>query len=338
MSVQRYPENCPVTSQQDPFIDIMNWLSFVCAKDYLEEILTTRHHIKEKDAKIRSAKIIPHVRIATSYLQQSLDGPSDISFLPAYYAILNLMKIYILLGPRHSDLPYHRWHGVTYDVHRKDSQSILTEIVTLKQHGVFPLFYETVTGKCLPSINVNLYMRDILPYINGVTHEYKLATGLDAFLSALSLDYVKGGQQLRPEITVLEPDYDIKKRQLKALRSFAKRRSKNNVFIGKRIVDGSDLNVQTRKQLNTHLIYRRSPHYTLVPISSMRIEFPEELPISLTFFYMSSIVRYKPEFFDKLKDSRFWPLLSSTRVHGFYSFLMAFWSFIHQKNYYLNEA
>jgi hypothetical protein len=48
-------------------------------------------------------------------------------YLPAYYAILNLMKVGVLLGPRHADLPKNRTHGASYNPEGKDSRSILTE-------------------------------------------------------------------------------------------------------------------------------------------------------------------------------------------------------------------
>jgi hypothetical protein len=196
---------------------MLDWLGFLCAKDYLAHLLQRAHGLSAKEARARALLIIPHVRIAISYIRQSLDGPSEISFLPAYYAILNLMKVYVLLGPRHADLPKHRWHGATYDVHGKDSQSVLTEIITLKKGGVFPLFYQTITGKSLTTKNLRLQMKDILPYVSGVTHEYELATGFKSLSCLLNLDYVSKQNKMRPQISVVDAQGGpkISKNQLK---------------------------------------------------------------------------------------------------------------------------
>src|SRR5713101_7455973 len=89
------------------------------APEYLVEIMTKRHSMALDVAKRRSKAIIPYVRHATGYVEQSLAGPPELAFLPAYYAILDLMKVYILLGPRHADLTHHRHHGMSYKVHSK---------------------------------------------------------------------------------------------------------------------------------------------------------------------------------------------------------------------------
>ena len=248
------------------------------------------------------------------------------------------MKVYVLLGPRHDDLPKHRWHGVTYDVHSKDSQSILTENITLKKSGVFPLFYETITGKILTTKELKLQMKDILPYLSGVTYEYELATGLPSSLCYLELDYVSKPNGSYPRMSVRRSSGDrrIPKNQLKLLREFSSQRNQPNVFLGKRITDPSKKDEETREQLNTHLIYRMHPQFAWTAICSKKIEFPEELPIALTFFYMSSIVRYKPEFFSGLQESNFWPLLTTARIHSFNAFLFAFWSFMQQLNVFVD--
>ena len=337
MSVLRYPRNNLVTSLQDPFLIMVDWLGCLCANDYVVQLLQRVHALSPNEAQDRAVQIIPHVRIAASYIHQSLDGPSDISFLPAYYAILNLMKVYVLLGPRHADLPKHRWHGVTYDVHKKDSHSILTEIITLRKNGVFPLFYQTVTGKILTDNKAKLRMNDILPYVTGVGYEYELAVGCEWLLCLLKLDYVSTKKGTRPRIKTIPPHgVNVAKRQLKVLREFSGQQKQPNVFLGKPIDNPSNQDENTREQLNAYLLYRLSPNLQFTPICSKNIEMPEELPIALLFFYMSSIVRYKPEFFSRLQDSKFWPLLSSARTHSFHAFLLAFWSFVHQENVFIN--
>jgi excinuclease UvrABC nuclease subunit len=74
---------------------------------------------------------------------------------------------------------------------------------------------------------------------------------------------------------------------------------------------------------------------TSVITSNRTLQYPQELPTALLFFYMSSIVRYRPEFFARLKDSKYWPLISSARVHAFLDFLMAAWCYFQKRNYFI---
>jgi hypothetical protein len=115
MAIQRFEQDEVITSSQNGLVDILDWLGFLCASEYLVALLRNSHQMSPTDAVKRSAKIIPHVRLAVGYIRQSQEGPPELSFLPAYYAILNLMKVYVLLGPRHADLATNRWHGATYD-------------------------------------------------------------------------------------------------------------------------------------------------------------------------------------------------------------------------------
>jgi len=323
MAILRYPKNDLLTSGQDPFLDMLNWLGFLCAKEYLVGLLQRAHGLSLRDARKRAVLIIPHVRIAIGYIRQSLDGPSDIAFLPAYYAILNLMKVYVLLGPRHADLPKHRWHGATYDVHSKDSQSILTEVITLKKSGVFPLFYETITGNVLTTNEVRLQMKDVLPYLSGVSYEYALATGLPASLCYLKLDYVSKQNRTYPQITIGDPPGGrrIPKNQLKVLRDFRGQRDQPNVFLGTHITDPSKKDEETRAQLKLHLIYRYHPQSAYTPICSKKIEFPEELPIALTFFIWRPSCDTSPSFlvgFGSLNSGR------CCLLHGFIRSMRSF--------------
>ena len=276
--------------------------------------------------------------MARDYIRQSLDGPPTISFLPAYYAILNLMKVYVLLGRRHADLSSHRWHGATYDI-SKSSHSILTEIVVLKQGGAFPLFYETLTGTALTS-DVPIQMKDVLSYVSGIGHEYYLATGQVQALVILRLGVGGGGAAGHPTADVHSARdgkvLAVDVRDLRVLKGFRAIPGQPGNFLCKNTVDlTKDLGEEMRQHLRTHLIYRVTPRVLLTPACARRLELPEELPIAILFFYMSSVVRYKPDFFHRLQDSKFWPLLAAARVHSFYRFLLAFWSFMRQENYFV---
>jgi hypothetical protein len=106
-----------------------------------------RHSATAAEASKRARRIALYVRTATDYVDQALSTDRDVAFLPAYYAILNFLKVYILLSREHSRLEANRWHGATYDVYGKDSHGLPTELVTLRSGGAIPLFYEVITGQ-----------------------------------------------------------------------------------------------------------------------------------------------------------------------------------------------
>src|SRR5437868_346652 len=123
MYISRYPDFKSVTTPLDPLSDLIDWLRYLTSYEYLLDILTTRHGLLPSDAKSRAKQILPHISTAISFIDQSLTASPEVSFLPAYYALLNLAKVYVLVGPRHADLPSQRWHGVTYSGIEKDSRS-----------------------------------------------------------------------------------------------------------------------------------------------------------------------------------------------------------------------
>jgi hypothetical protein len=338
MFLHRYPKMHAVVSDQDPFADMLDWLSFLTASDYLVNLLHTRHGISPAEARARSRPIMSHVRIASGYVQQSLAGPAELSFLPAYYAILNLLKVYVLLGPYHAELEKNRWHGAMYDVTSKDSRSIETEIVTIKRGGVIPLFYRTVTGSVLSQSDVHVELRDVLPLLRNVSHEYQLASGRDSRVRIIEIDVLAIGQDLVPQVRVPSPPSGVAIRptQLKLLRAFKSVPQTPNTFHGKPIAKTMTGIEAVRLQIRPYLLYAAHHQVMHTPVCGGRIEMMEELPIALFFFYMSSVVRYKPEFFSRLRDSRYWPLLSAARTHSFHAFLLAFWSFMAQENYVWN--
>jgi hypothetical protein len=343
MSILRYPVDEVVTSTQNGFVDLTDWLGFLCAKDYLLDVLVKVHGFTASDAKRRVMQIVPHVRIAIGYIEQSLEGPRDLAFLPAYYAILNLSKVYVLLAHRHAALSGQRWHGASYDVERKDSRNVLTEVITLHSKGVFPLFHETLTGHPFKAKRVNIEMKAILPCVAGIGHEYALATGSRTKLCTLEFG-LTGSPDGKSLATVSVRDVAIAgappsagrtSRIVPCLMGFTPRPwLTTGQLVGDVISNPLNYTNELRNQLRTHLIFRRHD-FTYTLLGPNKIEFPEEVPIWLLFFYMSSIVRYKPEFFSRLRDSKYWPQLAAARLHAFLDFLLAFWSFVHRKNYFL---
>ena len=167
MNVTRYEEVQWVVTQLDPLTDLVMWLEYYTAIDYVVSLLTARHGYTAAAATRLAHEVRPHARLAREYIEQALSGPTDVAFLPIYYAILNLLKICILFGPHHALLASNRWHGATYDGFSKDSQTLLTEKITVRKTGALLLFYRTTTGRTIAKDTPLIWVRFIL--ISGMS-------------------------------------------------------------------------------------------------------------------------------------------------------------------------
>lgn len=341
----RYPESQGIASSLDPITDLLGFLEYLTSEEYLLDVLNSTYGLNGRSAKDRAHQIIPHMRTAISFIRGSLASEPLFSFLPAYYGILNLSKVYILLGPRHADLPSHRWHGVVYPVNKKDSQSILTEQLVLKSGGAFPFFYETLTGRQFPD-RKRITMREVYPFVNNIGAEYELATGKENCIQTFHVDWRRNKKKKGHRNLILQlhrrarDSREYEPRDFKALVQFKRDRADPDVFVGGVFPDGTHFDApNVRAQFNPVMIYDNlSDDETFTtPACSTHLLMPEELPIFLLFFHMSSVVRYKPEFLFRIRDSQYWPMLSAARRHCLLKMLILAWSFVHKTNLFLKH-
>jgi hypothetical protein len=277
--------------------------------------------------------------MATAFLDQAADGPSNVAFLPGYYAILNLAKAYILFSPLHAELTQHkRWHGATYRVDKKDSRNLLTEEIELQTGGALALFYQVLTGLRIDQ-KYSVRMGDMYSVLQYSSSEYGIAAKKTSSLVDVELDieYHTSGRW-RPVLSVLdETPQGLSARSLKLLRQCRTLSAADKTFCGPWYSDHPNETVDVHRALKCHLIYqpidpRSAEDEFQTPISAKRLELAEEFPIALVFFHLGSVVRYKPELFERLRDSRYWPLMRSTREHAMIRFMSLFWSYVRQKN------
>lgn len=342
--MSRYSQTYTVGTNLNPISDLLVFLEYMVCEEYLINTVTPRHNITKSTAKKRVKSIVSHIKVGMQYIKESIALDSELSFLPAYYGILNFMKVYVLLGPYHANLSTQRWHGAIYPVNAKDSQSLLTEQIILKKGGALPLFYKTVTGNSWQA-PMTLKMSDIYPYITGIGAEYRLATQSPNNIKVFIHDTKNHNNKNKVIHTLrfMRNPGSTKRYSKKDFKLMVrhKRDQKDQKDQDLFVCPGIPKNTKTsdnvfRNQFRPYLIYNTKRHnnkdilYT--PLSSKRLLLPEELPIALMFFHMSSIVRYKPEFLYKIKDSRYWPMITAARQHSIYRMLNLFWSYYHQQN------
>jgi len=276
------------------------------------------------------------------FLEQAFSGPAEVSFLPIYYSLQSLAKIVIVLNGKGADIEMkkNRFHGATYV--RKTSYDLLTEEITLKSNGIIALFYLSLVGENWGTSDHKIKMKDIYPFISGISHEYssiynkpfstqpvELKTSgneVDGFFLELNVagNLVPNGSNLR---------------YLKIVKGF-RRKSKDNdrAFIGgrkikaKKGVAKKSLESDIRRiLLSTSGETFGNPRAPSTPVSNKRLLLPEEFPILLAFFHLSNVVRYNPEFLVKIKDSKAWSMLLNMRQDSVYRYLVLFWSYLQQE-------
>src|SRR5262245_7357584 len=131
--IARYEDFKDISTSLDKLQSALTFFKFLVSTDYVVSLMDTRWGIGKGDAVQRARRVASHANAAVGFIEQALNGPEPLSFLPAYYAILDFLKIAILFSPLHSQLNANRTHGVSYLGHEKNSQSLLTEEISIKK-------------------------------------------------------------------------------------------------------------------------------------------------------------------------------------------------------------
>jgi len=331
--VTRYSTRNEIITPLDPIQALTTQIQFLTAVDYAQELLSARHHAPSPGSKKRAQRIAAHVRIACAYVDQARNGPPEVSFVPSYYAILNLIKVCILLGPSFQGLDANRWHGAHYDVAKKDSRGLTTEQVVIHPRGAIALYYETLSGRRLQKRRV-LAIGDIYPFIGGVASEWEVATGRPLGTCALRFRVLEANRRKHLRIEVLRPRgrRDVKRNELPVVRTCSAVKGISNVFDSRTRFPDKVSDVELlRASLNPLWLYHPVAGLTIAPLYAGRLALFEELPLVVAFFHLSSVARYKPEFMEKLRESRFWPVVACMPADGLLRFLLLFWSYARQE-------
>jgi hypothetical protein len=331
-----------VVTQLNPFEDTIQWLGYLVAKDYLMDLLRKVHNLRGEKAKVRVKRIVPHIKDAVLLLEQALASREEVSFLPAYYAMLNLARVYVLLDSGPQKLDRSRTHGAKYE-ERDAGFDPMNDQILFDKSGSLPFFYETLTGQSLVTQARcrAIKMRNVYPYVSGIDVEYSLSLGKAHQMPAFRVSCVgdkKAGYRLYVEpLRSGRTQIDIN--NVPAFAAF-KKDEKNACFLSPtfRSTD-SRLNEDLRKQIACHLLYYSETGQPPAACTGPGVPpFPEEFPILLLFFHMSNVVRYNPVFLFQLRESKYWPMLAAARRHSLLRFLILFWSHVHKKQFLLNPT
>lgn len=343
MPLLRYPRVRSVKFMAERLEALMTMVEFLTSADYTEQLLISTHLVPKRDAARRAKAIGAHVKTALAYIDQARGGSPDVAPLPSYYAVLNLLKVYILCSGSAARLSANRWHGASYDGYAKTSHSLRTEEIVLRSGGAIPLAYEVITGQRIRD-KTSVRLGDVYGYIPAVSVEWSAASGEDSMMANLVASVVTGSRGLRAQIdlALLDPPTHVPPpksvARIPALANVVARRKFYGFHSKPWYLAATPEREIFRLHVRPYLLYEStdpreelSVGYTPTPICSRSLLMPEELPIVLALFHLSSVVRYQPEMLARLRDSRYWPVVASLRLDGVCRFLELFWSYTHQE-------
>lgn len=349
--LSRYDSINIVSSKLDPIEDILNWVAGLRSNGYVSDLLKDIHEFSiSNEIKIASIAITAHAENTVNLFEQGFSSPKDVSFLPLYYAMLNLAKIQIIFLGNYNLLANQRTHGASYNHNKNISKNILNEEIKLWKNGAIPLYYYSITKDKLIKSGESLIVKlsDIYPYIRSVSHEYNSLYNHKFPFLPIEIELDGNDEKGYRLVTRLPQSMD--KRKVKVLANFRKepdikRTKKGRIFNATgesvyktKLVRCNKIEYlkKTKSILRRDLLYlyigRKDEHIVMTPISSSKVMLPEELSIILAFFHMSNIVRYNPEMLEQLKDTKAWTLLRSLIRQGTLSFLEQSWSNIKKED------
>lgn len=349
--LSRYDLIRTVRSKLDPIEDFLNWVAGLRSNGYVSDLLKDIHGFSVSNEIRKASKAITaHAENTVNLFEQGFSSPKDVSFLPLYYAMLNLAKIQIIFFGNYNQLATQRTHGASYNPNKKISKDILNEEIKLWHNGAIPLYYYSVTKEKLIKRGKSsiIKLADIYPYIRTVSHEYcSLYNQKEPFLQ-IEIEFE--GNDEKGYRLVSRLNQSMNKREVKVLANFRKQpdiklRKKGKVINAtgtsvyktkivrcKKIEYFKNIKSVLRRDLLYFEIDPNGRHTVITPISFGKVIWPEELAVILGFFHMSNIVRYNPEMLEQLKDTKAWTLLLSLIRHGTLSFLEQSWSNIKKEN------
>jgi len=140
-ALQRYGEPDRVSTRRDPFEDLCAWTKGLRSHDYTGYLLRKYHSLRAAREIREAARAIGvHAEAAVDLIDQAKCGPPEISYLPYYYALLNLAKIYVVARGRGSALSTNKSHGAGYDRQANVQGALAAEWIEIRSKGSIPLF------------------------------------------------------------------------------------------------------------------------------------------------------------------------------------------------------
>ncbi|MFL5664886.1 MAG: YaaC family protein [Ktedonobacteraceae bacterium] len=280
------------------------------------------------------------VRQAKSYYQSAKTLHYRSSSLLYYYSFLNLTKAYLLLRNQQR-VRGKVMHGLSYDPSTTNIDFQL-EVVKVAD-GVFPLFYEALTSQSVATIqNTTLNITNLLSYPTDMSYQYQIGgygvnntlsslaaividqskkqawtiigipnhTDLDNFLN-FHANFLNAYEEVEIDRNRLTLIFGMGGLELSSFRFFQDRTTIPTIGNSNVITPHAHFQKSTTAlspYLNTHYFDDNRDFDLALPCqaapSLQPIPMNEPLSIYAVMFYLSSLVRYRPEYLESLLNHK----------------------------------
>jgi hypothetical protein len=342
-----------INSHLDVLGDLLTFLRFCTAEEYVKDLLATVHGVPEPELDARARAVTSFVRASVDLAHDAFRATPELSFLPGYYSVLNALKVIILLRPLWGDLSANRHHGASYEGVKIDYPRLDDEEIKVREAGVIPLAHRTITGTALtPGL---IRIGDVYPFLSAIGAEYGLAYGREASLAGVAAllrhhDLPNKTKEFSIELrchtgadiqkaTALPPDI---------VRESPGSTGNQSLWTwGEKSPNAEQLIASFRAACrpalfhdiagSSHDWFSGTHFFTIVSLDRGGLVLPEEIGLALFFFHLSNVVRYKPDQLYKARSTRIWPFAQAGSRHALFRALVLLWSHIHGKHLMLNS-
>lgn len=335
-------ERSVIYTPLDPLEDLSNQLAGLRSEEYVRSVLVEKHSIPEDEVAEVTLLVGHHAINAVGFLQQAYAGPPELCFLPIYYAVLSLSKIYVLCGFGVEELRKNSHHGAHFSMEQPSDP--LDHVIEMRSDfGVFQSFFRVLTNQKPEWEKIDV--ATLLLLVPSTEFELERVLGKSPALCDLGIHIEEpdaGTFRLKVEIYMRHgtPSPPSELEVLKSCKlTWEDSTPSRDTYVGE-VAEGANLHDVTPRLLQgirrELLYFRPAPFFAnIITSTPARVDFavPEDIPLWLLFFWLSNLVRYSPEVLSSLQATKLWPILLTLRKHAVLRFLVLFWSFFHQTTF-----
>lgn len=335
-----YVENFDVTRSGGSFVSLtLNNPAIIVnelfgALEYLSEVeVVGKEFLKRNRA--YPYPVTEHYKLFQSFIRQAITFYKSAETLDYrsspliyYYSFLNLVKAYCCIkDPKKFNK--RMGHGLSHKLSTKK----FTEQKVSVQDGVFKIFYEQLMGTPIKN-KLNLKISDLISYCNDVGYEYQISGygRRSVFFGKTALAVNQTNNQMW--VVVAISGFNLFKKYPRKLSKFMSNfeevsfpqsnaiellgikaseykhyiyfESKNKYPVGFPKFPASNLVFDSLRDFFNDTVYSNNYNLTLaLPIRNNPVTpFNETLAIYAGMYYMSSLVRYQPQYLEKILTSK----------------------------------
>lgn len=340
----RYQKENLITTRLDVLEDTMNYLSFFKSLDFTDDILYRVHNITDsRERKILATYIKEHVWLSIDLANQAFNSKEELSYLPLYYSCLNLIKAHLLFMNKRSELNRNLKHGMSYR-EKWMKRDFFNEEISFFKCGAVPLYYRTISGNTITNKEeIKISIKDIYSKIRNLTAEYSMVSiDYPVILELKSWMTHINGQNFMSFYNHSSYYKDLPNtRMVQSIQNVSLSKDKK-YYLSKNIISNqNDIDRFIESNINKYYINNFycdvcKEYHLYTSVSWKKHVFNEDLSVILAYFHLSNVIRYNPMHYKKIINSKYNPLITALRKHGYFTFIKSMIGHFHKSLFDVN--